>query len=654
MTAPGEASIEQVAALLHADRVAEAALRCRQLVDSDPDSAPACNLLGVIAARQGDFESAAGHFARAVSLDPAQAEHHRNLGFVERQRGRLTEAAAALGEALRLSPADVIVLQELGAVRRALGDVGAAAECWQRLLAIAPDSLDSRYALAQALRTLGRHAEALAHLLELARQRPDYPGLQIQLGYEHDRLGRFTEALHHYDLAVAQRPNDAVAHASRGALMSHLQCGAEAAASIRQALALDPHFAGAHSNLLLALNYTESSQAVIYREALDFGQRHAAHLPPAAPQFACSREPGRRLRIGYVSADFRYHSVAYFLRKVLAAHDRSRVEVCCYSSVESPDGMTAELRSLADRWRPITGLGDEEAARQIRDDAIDVLVDLGGHTAGNRLLVFARKPAPVQCSWLGYPNTTGVAAIDYRITDAIADPPGEADALHTEKLVRLPHGFLCCEPFSLPATPGRSAADTVTFGSFNALAKLTPEVVATWAAILRGVPGSRLLLKADAFGDQMICQRLADAFSRHGVAAQRLDFRARIADHTRHLALYAEVDIALDSFPYNGTTTTIEALSMGVPVLTLLGNRHAGRVGASILHHAGLGDWVAGTVGDYIGLAVARAADRAALAASRPAVRAAIVASPLTDAARFTTELEHAYRRMWTSWCAAR
>jgi predicted O-linked N-acetylglucosamine transferase (SPINDLY family) len=653
VTAPDEASIEQVAALLQADRVAEAALRCRQLLDRDPDCAPARNLLGVIAARQDDFESAAGHFARAVALDPAQAEHHRNLGFVERQRGRLAEAAAALGDALRLAPADVIVLQELGTVRRALGDVGAAAKCWQRLLAIAPDSLDTRYALAQVLRTLGRHAEALTQLRELARRSSDYPGIHRELAYELDRAGRFMEALHHYDLALAQRPTDANALAGRGALMSHLQWGEDAAASLRQAIVLEPGFVGAHSNLLLALNYTESSQAAIYRESLVFGQRHAAHLLPAAPQFACSREPGRRLRIGYVSADFRYHSVAYFLRRVLAAHDRSRVEVWCYSNVESPDGMTAELRSLADRWRPITGLGDEEAARQIRDDAIDVLVDLGGHTAGNRLLVFARKPAPVQCSWLGYPNTTGLAAIDYRITDAIADPPGEADALHTEKLVRLPHGFLCCEPFALPAAAMRPAAAAVTFGSFNALAKLTPEVVATWAAILRGVPGSRLILKADAFADHAICQRLADRFSRHGVAAQRLDFRARIADHARHLALYAEVDIALDSFPYNGTTTTIEALSMGVPVLTLLGNRHAGRVGASILHHAGLADWVAGTAGDYVGLAVARAADRATLAASRPAVRAAIVASPLTDAARFTTELEHAYRHMWTSWCAA-
>jgi protein O-GlcNAc transferase len=368
-------------------------------------------------------------------------------------------------------------------------------------------------------------------------------------------------------------------------------------------------------------------------------------------------DPQRALRVGYVSADFRRHSVAYFLRGLVASHDRRRVRVYCYSNVERADTVTAEFQSLADEWRPVTGLPDAAVAEQVRADRIDILVDLGGHTGGNRLLVFARKPAPVQVTWLGYPNTTGLPAIDYRLTDDIADPPGEADALHTEKLVRLPGGFLCYRPGAeaagTPAAPRDASAGPVTFGSFNTLSKVTAEVIRVWSAILGRIPGSRLLLKSEGLDEQGTRARVSGAFAAHGIAPDRIGLLPWIEGYGEHMALYSRVDVALDPFPYNGTTTTCEALWMGVPVIALRGNRHAARVGASVLYHAGLPQWIAEDEAGYIALAVAGAADPQALRASRPANAERARASALTDQVRFTHDLEGAYRGMWVAYCGS-
>jgi predicted O-linked N-acetylglucosamine transferase (SPINDLY family) len=328
--------------------------------------------------------------------------------------------------------------------------------------------------------------------------------------------------------------------------------------------------------------------------------------------------------------------------------------VLCFADVPHADAQTAAFQQIADGWHNVTGRTDRDVAALVQRERVDILVDCAGHTRGNRLAVFARKPAPVQVTWLGFPGTTGLPAIDFRFTDAIADPPG-ADAFATETLVRLPHGFLCyAPPLSVPdVAPAPSAlTGRITFGSFNNLAKLTPAVIETWARILGQVPGARLLLKAKQFSDPPTRASALDRFAAGGIAADRLDVRTTVAAQDAHLAAYAAVDIALDPFPYNGATTTCEALWMGVPVVTLRGQRHAGRVGASLLTHAGLGEWIADTIDDYVAKAVALAQDRGQLAARRMRLRDQVMTSALGDARGFAATVEDAYRVLWERWCA--
>jgi len=322
--------------------------------------------------------------------------------------------------------------------------------------------------------------------------------------------------------------------------------------------------------------------------------------------------------------------------------------------VARPDATTERLRGLSDGWVDVRGLDDTALAARIRDDGIDILVDLGGHTGGNRLLVFAREPAPVQVSYLGYPATTGLEAIGYRLTDARADPPGVADDFHGEALIRLNRCFLCYgTPDDAPEVAPRPADGPITFGSFNHLPKVTPEVVATWCRILDRVAGARLILKAKGLASAVTRDRVRALFADHGIAPERVETIAWLPAPGDHLALYGRVDIALDSFPYNGTTTTCEALWMGVPVVTLAGDRHAGRVGASLLATVGRDDLITATRDDYVARAVALAADADGRAAARRDLRERVRRSPLGDAAGLATEIEAAYRAMWRRWCNA-
>jgi predicted O-linked N-acetylglucosamine transferase (SPINDLY family) len=320
-----------------------------------------------------------------------------------------------------------------------------------------------------------------------------------------------------------------------------------------------------------------------------------------------------------------------------------------------PDGRTQRLQAESDHWYSIAGKPDLEVAERIRKDQIDILVDLEGHTGENRLLVFAHKPAPVQVTWLGYPNTTGMRTIDYRLTDAVADPPGEADKFHSEKLFRLEHGFLCYLPDAAAPEAGPPPcleSGQLTFGSFNNLAKVTSEVVRVWAEILHRQPLSRLVLKSKPLADQACRERYLGLFAEQGIPADRLELLGWLPAPQNHLELYHRIDIGLDSFPYNGTTTTCEALWMGVPVVTLCGDRHAARVGASIMRQVGLEELVAHSEDEYIALAVALAQDRQRLLALRGSQRRKMRESRLLDKKLFAETLEDAYRRMWEEWCA--
>jgi predicted O-linked N-acetylglucosamine transferase (SPINDLY family) len=374
----------------------------------------------------------------------------------------------------------------------------------------------------------------------------------------------------------------------------------------------------------------------------------ARHRQP----FTNQSDPERRIRVGYVSSDFRRHPVGFFLQPVLNSHDRAQVEVFCYSSHPQTDDLTEQLRSRADGWRTIASSDDDAAAELIRSDAIDILVDLGGHSGFNRLPTFARKPAPIQASWLGYADTTGLPNIDYLISDRFVCPEQEDGAV-VEQVVRLPEAFLCYTPPEdappVPPLPALSRGH-VTFGCFNNIAKVTPDVIRLWAEILRAVPESRLFLKTRSLGEHSVRSRYASLFAHHEVSPERVVFEGA-SPRADYLAAYGRVDIALDPFPFNGGTTTLDALWMGVPVISLQGDRPVCRLGASHLSAAGCGDLVVRSPQDYLQKAVALASDVRQLSHLRAALRRQVLDSPICDSSRFTRGLEKAYRAMWHGWC---
>jgi protein O-GlcNAc transferase len=429
---------------------------------------------------------------------------------------------------------------------------------------------------------------------------------------------------------------------------------AGALADWQATLRSDPAHRVARSNLLFALQYEPGINGpALLAEAREFDRLHG-HPDARYRSWENAPEPNRRLRVGYVSPDFREHSVAQYVEPLFAAHARDAVEVFAYAELKRRDAITDRIERRVDHWRETTGLCDEDVARQIRTDAIDILVDLAGHTGDNRLGAFALRPAPVQVTWLGYPGTTGLSAIDYRLTDALADPVG-AEAHSSEALVRLPHGFHCWQPLPDTPDPGPRAPDRpIIFGSFNNPQKLSYRAVATWSELLRRVPGSRLKLKSSWLSRGRVLESIRAAFASNGIAAERIEGAGWIAAASSHLAAYAEIDVALDPFPYNGTTTTIEALWMGVPVVALAGDRHAARVGVSLLTEIGAPELIAPTTEAYVELAVRLAGDKRALDDYRATLRAQMKRSPLLDVARFARELETAYRAMWRDWCAAR
>jgi predicted O-linked N-acetylglucosamine transferase (SPINDLY family) len=426
----------------------------------------------------------------------------------------------------------------------------------------------------------------------------------------------------------------------------------EAITAYRQAMVLRPPFSKAHSNLLLALNYHSSlDPSAVYDEHLRWNREHAEPLQSFIQAHANDRSPERRLRIGYVSPDFYGHPVGHFLLPLLAQHDHERFEIFCDAQVSAPDGLTERLRAHADHWHSLIGISDAQAADFIRQHQIDVLVDLSGHTSDNRLLLFAHKPAPVQVTFLGYPNTTGLGTMDYRLTDNYADPPGLTESWHSERLFRLPQCAWCYQSAASPPVGPRKEGP-ITFGCFNHFAKVTEPMLRLWSRILHLVPGSRLLLKTRALGSESTRQRVRHVLGEAGIGVERLELRGYERAHNDHLALYQRLDVALDTFPYHGTTTTCEALWMGVPVVTLASQVHASRVGVSLLNNIGLPELIADTSEEYVRRAAELAGDLPRLSHLRSTLRQRMEKSPLMDAPRFARDIEAAYRAMWRQWCA--
>ena len=630
-----------------------AATELRLLLKRRPDFTAAWNTLGAALHEAGDKPGAEEAFAEAARLNPADIATRANLAALRIARG---DARGTLDDLRRLTtdaPDFADGWNVLGLAFRATGAQEDAVEAFDRALALRPGDPDILTNQAGAWQLAGRLDKAGQCYQQAIEARPGFGPAYLGLGSALILDGQAAEAKAFLAAAIEAEPGNADAWGNYGNACKAAAEYDEAIEAYRKAIELRPDDAGQWSNWLLMLQYDPAqTPETIWQAHLEFGRKFGEGLKdgegPRAAAIATAaappEEPERPLRIGYMSADFRTHSVAWFLEPLLRHHDRARVAAICYSDVASPDGTTARLKGLADGWRDVAGASDADVAAMIAGDGIDILIDLAGHTAGNRLSLFGRRAAPVQATWLGYPGTTGLAEMDYRFTDDIADPE---DMFHSERLVRLPGGFHCYAPPAAAPEPARKPGRPPTFGSFNNLSKVTEDVMACWSALTASVPGARLLLKARPLADPAIRDRYTAIANDAGLPANRLELVGHVKDLAAHLALYAEIDVALDPFPYAGTTTTCEALWMGCPVVTLRGGTHAGRVGASLLTHAGLGELVAGDRGEMERLARALIGDAARLEEYRSGLRGRLAGSSVCDATGFARKVEGACWGMW-------
>jgi predicted O-linked N-acetylglucosamine transferase (SPINDLY family) len=647
----GAEILTQARLLREAGRFKEARAACEKILAGRPESVEALTLLWDMSFDDGAPGAAIDWLNKAIAADGGVASFHYMLGCALQAQGKVGDAIVSLRQALSLDPAQAKTHNNLGCMLEAAGDLGGAAECYRCAIRFDPGMAQALYNLGNVHRQLGDVKEAIKHIEQALAIEPRHADWRCNLGDLHYVLLQLDDAIANYRAAVEIDPNYGRAYADLGGVLLIAGRVEEGMAAFDKVLELNPGRADVGSLSLLALHYRQGNEAPMqFEKHRSWARQHARGLERATAHRSLARPMGRRLRLGYVSPDFMHCPVASFIEPVLAAHDRREFELVCYSSGGQEDEVTRRLRGLCDVWRDISLTSEQSAADRIRADGIDILVDLAGHTAAGRLLLFARKPAPVQVTWLGYPNTTGLDTMDYRLTDAVADPEGETDRFHTERLVRLPAGCLCYAPS--PESPEVADAPQlktghVTFGCFNSLAKVTPELVALWSEILRAQPGARLMLKAYGLSADSACRDLRQRFGGHGIAPQRVDLCVPESSAAGHLARYREIDIGLDTFPYNDTTATCEALWMGVPVVTLAGSTHASRIGASILSSVGLPEHIATTSAQYVAIALRLAAEPEKRRTLRAGQRARMRTSPLLDAPQFARSLEAAYREMW-------
>jgi predicted O-linked N-acetylglucosamine transferase (SPINDLY family) len=563
----------------------------------------------------------AGKHAEAERLAREMTQHYPRHGFgwkvlgaLSKQMGRNEEALAFMQKAVKLSPDDAHAHNNLGFGYHDLGRMKEAEASYRRALQLRPDLAEAHNNLGMTLQETGRLDEAVASYRRALQLKPDYIEALSNLGAALQDTGQLGEAENYYRRALAIRPDDTTAH----------------------------------SNLLFLLNYKPGSDpAVGIAEARRYGEKVSVRASSRFAEWTCEKQP-KRLSIGWVSGDFRNHPVGYFLENLLKHLDREAFELIAYPTARQEDELTTRIKPYFSSWTPLYGLSDEAAAKLIHADGLHILIDLSGHTRHNRLPLFAWKPAPVQASWLGYFATTGVTEIDYLIADPWTLPETE-ERYFTEKIWRLPETRLCFSPpdIEVAVSPLPAQANGhLTFGCFNTLAKVNDEVVALWSRVLKEIPDSRMYLKAKQLGEDSARRRIAERFAAHGIPAERLILEGPEA-REQYLAAYRRVDIVLDTFPFPGGTTSVEALWMGVPVLTLSGRSFLFRQGVGLLANAGLREWIADDADDYVRRAAAHAADLEALARLREGLRTQVVASPVMDGQRFARHFGEALRGMW-------
>ncbi len=677
-------------------KIQEAISQYQQSIKLQPNYAEAHYNLGNALREQKNYEPAKTSYQLAINYQPDLVPAYFNLGITLEALGQLPEAEKAFQQALVKQPnlyqAHVYLAkiaeqrQDLPLVEKHLrialfaeqspkGSRKSNDEIAHRLLlnlvaqgkfqeaislleakvAQSPEDAESFYNLGTLSNQLGQYEEAVTYLQKSLDLDPQFTMAYQNLAFAYSQQCQFTEAIRAQQKAIEVNPKMVVAHLNLGYSYYNQGQVDQAIDCFRETLRLDPNFHPGHSGLLHTLNFDPSSTPEAIAQAhRDWGKQY----PMASPvkQYPNSPDPQRQLKIGYVSPDFRQHSVSYFIEPILAHHDPDQFTVFAYANVPKPDGVTERLRAIVPHWRDISKQSDAAVNEQIQRDGIDILIDLAGHTGNNRLPVFAQKPAPIQISYLSYPNTTGLAAMNYRLTDSWADPPGLTDQYYTEELIRLPQCFLCYQPpkdappvVELPALTHGG----ITFGSFKALATLTPEVIAMWSQILLAVSNSRILLKSPFFDDRAICKPYLFQFAQHGINQQRVSLLGGKKNPRESLSFYSNIDISLDTSPYNDIIATCQALWMGVPVISLAGQTHVSRVGSSLLNGVGLPELATKSWSEYIEKAIALASDWEQLAQLRSTLRQTMADSILCDAETFTRNLEATYRALWEQDCIA-
>lgn len=643
-------------ALESLERLDEALAAYRQAAAANPRLADAHNNQGNVLQKLKRHAEALAAYDQAVARMPKFAPFRMNRGDALRDLERMDEAAEAYQAAVELNPGQFEAYVSLAYACLELGRLEDAVSNHRRALALRPDSADTHAELGRVLGRLGRHEEMIESFRRALQLKPGDAGIGMRFAKALDAALRVEEALAVARPLLEADPGSIAATNLVAGLLRDAGREGEALAVMRRGMALNPQDCGLHGNYVFQLNCQPGVRPeALLAEARAYGEKAAGGATPFLRHDNAPQE-GRRLRVGFVSGDLGQHPVGFFLRNVLQNIDPATLELFAYETHGRKDEVNQALRQAIPNWRRADAakMSDEALAHRIRADGIDILVDLAGHTSYNRLPVFAWKPAPLQVSWLGYLGTTGLKAMDYILADARALPAGE-EAQFVEKVWRLPDTYLCFSPPQDGIEVGGLPAlekGWVTFGCFNNLHKINDGVLACWARILRAVPDARLYVKTRNLGAAEVREKFIADFAAHGIGPERLILEGQFASHEEHFRAYGQVDIALDPFPYPGITTTVEALWMAVPVLTLKGDRFISHQGATILGNAGLAEWVAEDVDDYVARAISHAGDIEGLSRLRARLRQQVLASPLFDAPRFARNLEAAFREMWREWCA--
>ena len=624
-------------ALLAIGRAGEAMAAFRRAIELKPDHGEASYALGNLLRDKGRHEEAIAIFTQLIRFRPDHAQAHNNLGVSLHANRRLEEAASAFLRAIQLRPDHAQAHSNLGVALQDSGRAQEALAAFRRAIQLNPTLARTQVNLGALLVDIGQVEEGMAILRRAIDLQPHLAEAHHNLGVALYRENRLEEALDAYGRAIELDSNHAGAHCGSGVAALVAGNSEEASHHFHQALLSRPHYVMAHSNLVLCEQYRPGATlAGLARSHAEWDRRHASQHRGSWRPWTLERDSERPLRLGFVSADFRRHPVGYFLAPVLEHLDPRFGEVVCYNNQAGSDDLTRRLAAVATEWHEVFRLDDDALADRIRADRIDLLFDLSGHTEGNRLLAFARRPAPIQITWIGYPGTTGMTAMDYLIADRFHIPI-HLEAHYREQILRMPDSCVCFDPPVEAPAVGPLPAHVqghVTFGSFNNLAKLTPEVIATWAEILRRLPDARLSLVTRGLGGARTRNRIHEAFVAAGVDPHRVELRGKLL-RSELLAAYNAIDVALDPFPYSGGMTTCEALWMGVPVVTCPGETFASRHSLAHLSNVGSTETIATDRREYIELAVRLAQDLPHLAGLRAGLREQVLRSPLCDGARF-------------------